>query len=120
MVRRLKGRSSDERTVPINSALHEVLKGMPLTQRTVPIWPTRYKSTNDSWGAHHTGEYTDKYGFSSHKLRSYAITRLTLNGVSPFIIYEITRHKIAGLSDVIQQYTRPSTDELRQAMEILI
>ena len=120
MVRRLKGRSKDERTVPINTALYEILKKMPLSRNNQPLWPLRYKSTNDSWGAHHTSEYTNKYGFSSHKLRSYAVTKLTIAGISPFIIYEITRHKIAGLSDVIQQYTRPSTDELRQAMEILI
>ena len=37
-------------------------------------------------------------GVRAHDLRSFAVTKLTLEGVTPFIIYEITRHSIPGIS----------------------
>ena len=52
-------------------------------------------------------------------MRSFAITKLTLEGVTPFIIYEITRHSIPGISDVVKIYTRPTIEEVRQAMELI-
>ena len=68
---------------------------------------------------HHSNEYRNKYGVRAHDLRAFAITKLTLKGVSTFIIYEITRHSIPGLSDVLKVYTRPSLEEVRQAMELI-
>ena len=64
-------------------------------------------------------EYSKKYGVRAHDLRSFAVTKLTLEGVTPFIIYEITRHSIPGISDVVKIYTRPTIEEVRQAMEFI-
>ena len=105
----------------MNSALYETIKDMPLTKGSDdPIWPRRYKATNDSWGAHWVSEYPTKYNLKSHDLRRYAVTKLNTAGVSPYILFEITRHKVTGMSDVVAQYTRPTTEELREAMELLI
>ena len=99
--------------------LFEAIKDMKLIKSDDPIWPLRYKSTNDSWGAHWVSDYPNKYKLRSHDLRRYAVTKLTLSGVTPFIIFEITRHKIEGMSEVVSMYTRPSTKELKDAMELL-
>ena len=100
--------------------MFEAIKDMPLNKDSDdPIWPRRYKADDDSWGHHHSNEYGKKYGVKAHDLRAFAITKLTLEGVTPFIIYEITRHSIPGMSDVLKIYTRPSVDELREAMELI-
>ena len=118
-VRRLKT-SKDERTIPMSSKLYEAIKDLPLIKGSDdPIWPRRYKANDDSWGHHHSNEYRNKYGVRAHDLRSFAITKLTLEGVSPFIIYEIARHSIPGLSDVLKVYIRPSLEEVRQTMELI-
>ena len=118
-VRKFKTGYKDERSLPISSELFEAIKDMEINQSDDPIWPLRYKSTNDSWGAHWVSDYSNKYKLRSHDLRRYAVTQLTLSGVTPFIIYEITRHKIEGMSEVVSMYTRPSAEELRAAMELL-
>ena len=118
-VRRLKT-AKDEGTVPISTKLYEAIKDIPLKKGSdAPIWPRRYKVNDDSWGHHHANEYRKKYGVRAHDLRSFAITKLTLEGVTPFIIYEITRHSIPGISDVVKIYTRPTIEEVRQAMELI-
>ena len=118
-VRKFKTGYKDERSLPISSELFEAIKDIDLNQSDDPIWPLRYKSTNDSWGAHCVSDYSNKYKLRNHNLRRYAVTQLTLSGVTPFIIYEITRHKIEGMSEVVSMYTRPSAKELRAAMELL-
>ena len=119
MNRRLKS-VKDKRTIPISTKLYEAIKDMPLINDCDdPIWPLRYKATNDGWGGHHLGEYTKKYGFPSHDLRRFGVTLLNLAGVSPYIMYAITRHKIEGMSDINLLYTRPSIDDLREIIEYL-
>ncbi len=71
------------------------------------------------WQINHSNEYSKKYGVRANDLRSFAVTKLTLEGVTPFIIYEITRHSIPGISDVVKIYTRPTIEEVRQAMEFI-
>jgi len=120
-VRRFKTGQKDERVLPMSSALYEVLKDMPIKEGSDdPIWPRRYKETNDSWGTHWVSEYKNKYNLLSHDLRRYAVTKLEVAGVTPGIIYEVIRHKIPGASEVTLRYLRPTTTELREAMEILI
>ena len=65
------------------------------------------------------GEYSKKYGLPSHDLRRFGVTLLKLAGVSPYIMYAITRHKIEGMSDINLLYTRPSIDDLREIIEYL-
>ena len=51
-IRRFKSQK-DERTVPISKALYKHLKDIPLIKDSDdPIWPNRYKSSDDSWGHH--------------------------------------------------------------------
>ena len=118
-IRRLKSQK-DERTVPISNALYEQLKDMPLVKGSDdPIWPNRYKSSDDSWGHHHCNEYKNKYGLPSHDLRRFGITALINEGVSPQRIWDVVRHKIPGMSEVTMLYNRPTTRDLIQAMEII-
>ena len=120
MVRLLKGSDGkDERTVPISSGLLAALQGMDLDNSKEPLWPKSFKSKDNSWGALWSSEFKRRYGFTSHDLRRRAVTRLAVAGVSPFIIHSVTKQAVPGLSEVIAQYTRPTTEELRAAMELL-
>ena len=104
----------------MSTKLCEAIKDISLNKGSDdPIWPKRYKVNDDSWGHHHSNEYRNKYGVKAHGLRAFAITKITLKGVSPFIIYEITRHSIPGLNDVLKIYTRPSLEEFRQTIELI-
>ena len=95
-IRRLKSRK-DERTLPISKALYEHLKDMPIIKGSDdPIWPNRYKRSDDSWGHHHCNEFKNKYGLPSHDLRRFGITALINEGISPFRIWDVVRHKIPG------------------------
>ena len=118
-IRRLKSQK-DERTIPISKALWEHLKDMPLIKGSDdPIWPNRYKSSDDSWGHHHCNEFRKKYGLPSHDLRRFGITALINEGVSPYRIWDVVRHKIPGMSEVTMMYNRPTTEDLIEAMEII-
>jgi len=51
----------DERTIPMSKALYEAIKDMPFIQGSDdPIWPSRYKSSDDSWGHHHCNQFRNK------------------------------------------------------------
>lgn len=119
MERRLKGREKDERTVPISDGLLAGLDGIELQDTTQPLWKSAYKAAQRTWGAHWTSDFKGKYGFVSHDLRRNAVTKLSLAGVSPFIIHSITKQKVPGMSEVIATYTRPTVEQLREAMELL-
>ena len=41
-----------------------------------PIWPNRYKSSDDSWGHYHCNEFKNKYGLPSNDLRRFGIAAL--------------------------------------------
>ena len=123
MVRRLKKREADERVVPISNALYEDLKSLELDDSERPLWPTSYKVGNQSWGQSWCSDFKKKYhdnkpGFTSHDLRRWIATKLALNNVSPYIIYEITRWTTPGMSEVVSVYTRPSLEQLREVMEM--
>ena len=77
------------------------------------------KQTMSPGGHYHSNGFWNKYGIRAHDLRAFAITKLTLEGVSQFIIYEITRHSILGIFDVVKIYTRPTIEEVWQAMELI-
>jgi len=118
-IRRLKS-PKDERTVPISKALYEHLKEMPLIKGSDdPIWPNRYKNSDDSWGHHHCNEFRNKYGLPSHDLRRFGITALINEGVSPYRIWDVVRHKIPGMSEVTMMYNRPTTEDLIETMEVI-
>ena len=54
--RRLKT-DKDERTIPISTALYELIKDMPLIKGSDdPIWAQRYKTTDESWGHDHSNK----------------------------------------------------------------
>lgn len=119
-VRHLKGRESDERKVPMHPELLRFIdtNNIDLNQ-TGPIWPTAYKKSEQSWGAGWAGSFKEKFAFTSHDLRRIAVTQLNLAGVSPFILYAITRHTIPGMSAVVDQYTRPKPADLLAAISII-
>ena len=101
-------------------ALYETIKDIPLIEDSDdPIWANRYKENDDSWGSHHCSEYKNKYGLPSHDLRIFGITALINEGVSPYRIWDIVRHKIPGMSEVTMMYNRPTTADLIEAMEII-
>ena len=118
-IRRLKSQK-DERTVPLSKSLYEHLKDLPLIKGSDdPIWPDRYKISDDSWGHHHCNEFKNKYGLPSHDLRRFGITALINEGVSPYRIWDVVRHKIPGMSEVTMMYNRPTTEDLIEAMEVI-
>ena len=118
LIRKLK--SYEERTVPMSKALYEAIKDIPLIKGSDdPIWANRYKENDDSWGSHHCSEYKNKYGLPSHDLRRFGITALINEGVSPYRIWDVVRHKIPGMSEVTMMYNRPTTEDLIEAMEII-
>ena len=119
LIRKLKS-SKDERTVPMSKALYEAIKDIQLIKGSDdPIWANRYKENDDSWGSHHCSEYKSKYGLPSHDLRRFGITALINEGVSPYRIWDVVRHKIPGMSEVTMMYNRPTTEDLIEAMEII-
>ena len=119
LIRKLKS-SKDERTVPISKALYEAIKDIPLIKCSDdPIWANRYKENDDSWGSHHCSEYKNKYGLPSHDLRRFGITALINEGVSPYRIWDVVRHKIPGMSEVTMMHNRPATQDLIESMEVI-
>ena len=61
----------------------------------------------------------NKYGLPSHDLRRFGITALINEGVTPYRIWDIVRHKIPGMSEVTMMYNRPTTQDLIEAMEVI-
>ena len=61
----------------------------------------------------------NKYGLPSHDLRRFGITALINEGVSPYRIWDVVRHKIPGMSEVTMMYNRPTTEDLIEAMEVI-
>ena len=119
LIRRLKS-EKDERTVPMSNALYEAIKDIPLIKDSDdPIWANRYRENDDSWGSHHCSEYKSKYGLPSHDLRRFGITAIINEGVSPYRIWDVVRHKIPGMSEVTMMYNRPTTEDLIEAIEII-
>ena len=57
--------------------------------------------------------------YRPHDLRRFGITALIYEGVSPYRIWDVVRHKIAGMSEVIMIYNRPTTEDLIEAMEVI-
>ena len=71
----------------MSNALYEFIKDMPLIKSSDdPIWPNRYKTSDDSWGHNRCNEFKNKYGLPSHYLRRFGITLLINEGVSPYRI----------------------------------
>ena len=104
----------------MSKALYEAIKDIQLIKGSDdPIWANRYKENDDSWGSHHCSEYKNKYGLPSHDLRRFGITALINEGVSPYRIWDVVRHKIPGMSEVTMMYNRPTTEDLIEAMEVI-
>ena len=121
--RYLKGGQKDERTVPICSKLMDKLKlYLPdafTNNSSEAIWPEDYKEINAAWASKWAERFSDNYTFSSHNLRSYVVSQLMGARLSPFHLYEITRHSIPGMSQVVSGYVRPTLDEMREIVEEL-
>ena len=121
-VRRLKGNTKDERSIPFSTKLMakiEVMRPEAFTNNSTDwIWDD-YKQVLQSWGVRWAERFTDAYGFSSQNLRSYVVTQLINTNTSPFILYEASRHKVPGLSDVVSGYIGPRLDELREVFSFL-
>ena len=104
----------------MSKALYEAIKDIPLIKDSDdPIWANRYKENDDSWGSHHCSEYKNKYGLPSHDLRRFGITALINEGVSPYRIWNVVRHKIPGMSEVTMMHNRPTTEDLLKLWKLL-
>ena len=123
IIRELKGKKRDERSVPINKTLKtKLLKYLPeaLTNNSdEPIWLSQYNPKDQTWGQKWASNFRLRYKFNSHQLRSYVITKLMMANVNPFILKEITRHSVGAMSDVVAGYVRPSESQLREVMNLL-
>lgn len=121
--RRLKGREKDERTIPISTKLREkIIQYRPDVESNNSnylVFPESYNKPSKLFAENWGRKCGQRYGFSSHHLRSYVITQLELSVNNPFILHEITRHTVPGMSQVISNYVRPTIDDLRATMESL-
>ena len=52
-------------------------------------------------------------------MRRFGITALINEGISPYRIWDVVRHKIPGMSEVTMIYNRPTIEDLKEAMEII-
>ena len=84
-----------------------------------PIWPRQWKENEQIFGAYWSQCFSKNYGFTSHELRSFVVTQLQVMNVSPYMLYEVTRHSVGGMSEVVSGYVRPSIQELREVIERL-
>ena len=78
-----------------------------------PIFPTRWTKFKQVFGSKYSAKFSPMYGFTTHELRANVVSQLLMMNVSPYFLYEITRHKVPGMSEVVVGYTRPKMDELR-------
>ena len=121
--RRLKGGHKDERTIPISTKLREkIIQYRPDVESNNSnnlLFPESYNEPSKLFAENWGRKCGQRYGFSSHHLRSYVITQLELSVNNPFILHEITRHTVPGMSQVISNYVRPTIDDLRATMESL-
>ena len=121
--RRLKGGEKDERTIPISTKLREkIIQYRPDVESNNSnylVFPESYNKPSKLFAENWGRKCGQRYGFSSHHLRSYVITQLELSVNNPFILHEITRHTVPGMSQVISNYVRPTIDDLRATMESL-
>lgn len=123
ITRNLKGREKDERTVPIHPVLREkILALLPdavTNTEAVPIWINQYRESVEGFGATWSDTFSRRYGFTSHKLRSYVVTQLINNNVSPYMLQAVTRHSVPGMSQVVSGYVRPTMEQLREVINKL-
>jgi len=121
--RRLKGGEKDERVVPMHDKLHAYLMAMKPElvddNRDEPIFRTRWTGYHGVFGSKYSTQFTKKYGFTTHELRANVVSQLMMLNVSPYLLFEVTRHKIPGMSAVVSGYTRPTMDELREVVNRL-
>ena len=56
---------------------------------------------------------------SQNNYHQWINKRKITEGVSPYRIWDVVRHKIPGMSEVTMMYNRPTTDDLIEAMEVI-
>ena len=84
-----------------------------------PIWHEDYKAKLQCWGATCAETFTYRYGFGSHDLRSYVVTQMMKCNINPFFLHSITGHRVPGTSQVVLGYVSPTTEEVREVLELL-
>lgn len=123
VIRTLKGGTSDERTIPIHPELIRKLKQMlPSVVHNddlSPIWAEQYRPKKESFGDGWAQNFSKRYGFNSHKLRSYVVTQLINSNVSPYMLHAVTRHSVPGMSQVVKGYVRPTKQQLQDVINRL-
>ena len=121
-VRRLKRKEKRERTIPIHSKLlaliGEFLPDALTRNDEEPIWGKDYTPALHGWGCRYSEQFTWHYGFGTHDLRALVVTRMLKRNISPFYLQHITGHKVAG-GDVLSGYVQPTTEEIREVLELL-
>ena len=122
--RRLKGGEKDERLIPMHDRLYEYLAEMLPevidNNDDLPIFPNRWVKFKQVSGSRYSEKFSQVYGFTTHELRANVVSQLMMLNVSPYFLFEITRHTVPGMSAVVSGYTRPSMDELRATINRLV
>ena len=75
--------------------------------------------SEDSWGSHDCSEYKNKYDLPSHDLRRYEITALINEGVFPYSICDVLRHKILGMSELKMMHKDQHRKTLLKQLKLL-
>ena len=63
--------------------------------------------------------FSKRYRLTSHELRANVGNYLQARNVSPYSLYEITRHSVPEMSEVVAGYVRPNIDELLDVIKCL-
>ena len=121
--RRLKGGAKDIRKVPIcmklKAVIEELLPDVVNNTSDELIFPKSYDPSLKLFSHRWSVNCKKRYGIKSHAIRSHVITQLGAKNISPYFLYEITRHTQAGMSKVVMGYTRPSWSDVAAVMELL-
>ena len=121
--RRLKGGAKDIRKVPIcmklKAVIEELLPDVVNNTSDELIFPKSYDPSLKLFSHRWSVNCKKRYGIKSHAIRSHVITQLGAKNISPYFLYEITRHTQTGMSKVVMGYTRPSWSDVAAVMERL-
>ena len=75
------------------------------------------KEVRQILGLRWSQNFSKRNGFTSHEFREIVVSHLHARIVSTYFLYEITRHSVPEISEVVAGYVRPNMDELRDIIE---
>ena len=111
----LKDKQKNERTGPMHSKMKAKIVKLILEladrNDVEPIWTKEYSTKEEVFRAYWTKRHSTNDDFANHELRAHVGTQLLINNTSPFVLHEITRHTVPGMSNVVTGLARSTMAE---------